>query len=61
VRIEPKLIEHIEMGRLQVWLTPLWPCEGLYPELALDKGDFYVRERGEGAPKCVSCGRGARL
>jgi len=48
VRIEPKLIEHIEMGRLQVWLTPLGPCEGLYPELALEKGGFYVRERGGG-------------
>ena len=61
VRIEPKLIEHIEMGRLQVWLTPLGPCEGLYPELALEKGGFYVRERGEGAPKCVLCGLGAPL
>jgi hypothetical protein len=48
VQIEPKLIEHIEMGRLQVWLTPLGPCEGLYPELALEKGGFYVRERGGG-------------
>lgn len=48
VRIEPKLIEHIETGRLQVWLTPLGPCEGLYPELALEKGGFYVRERGGG-------------
>jgi len=48
VQIEPKLIEHIEMGRLQVWLTPLVPCEGLYPELALEKGGFYVRERGGG-------------
>jgi hypothetical protein len=48
VRIEPKLIEHIEMGRLQVWLTPLGPCEGLYPELALEKGGFCVRERGGG-------------
>lgn len=45
VQIEPKLIEHIEMGRLQVWLTPLGTCEGLYPELALEKGGFYVRER----------------
>jgi hypothetical protein len=48
VQIEPKLIEHIEVERLQVWLTPLGPCEGLYPELALEKGGFYVRERGEG-------------
>jgi len=48
VQIEPKLIEHIEVERLRVWLTPLGPCEGLYPELALEKGGFYVRERGGG-------------
>jgi len=48
VQIEPKLIEHIEVERLQVWLTPLGPCEGLYPELALERGGFYVRERGGG-------------
>lgn len=46
VRIEPKLLEHIEVERLQVWLTPLGPCAGLYPELVLEKGGFYVREAG---------------
>jgi len=46
VPIEPKLIAHIEAERIQVWLTPLGPCEGLYPVLDLEKGGFYVREAG---------------
>lgn len=45
VRIEPKLLPHIEREKLQVFLTPLGPCQGLY--VAPDpKGEgFYVRER----------------
>lgn len=48
VSIEPLLLSHIEVGGLQVWVTPLEPCGGLYVE-ADPKGEgFYVREKGAG-------------
>ena len=45
IRIEPKLLPHIQVEKLQVLLTPLGPCEGLYvvPD---PKGEgFFVKER----------------
>jgi hypothetical protein len=48
IPIDSKLTSHIDLQKLQVWLTPLGPCNGLYPEMAPDQKGFYVRERGEG-------------
>lgn len=48
VRIEPKLLPHIQVEKLQVFLMPLGPCQGLYA-VPDPKGEgFYVRERGGG-------------
>ncbi len=48
ILIEPRLLEHIEMEKLQVWLTPLAPSPGLYVERDPAGKGFYVRERAGG-------------
>lgn len=45
IRIEPKLLPHIQVEKLQVFLTPLGPCAGLYV-MPDPKGEgFFVKER----------------
>ncbi len=46
--IDPRLLEQIDVENLSVWLTPLGPCAGLYPEKDPTGKGFYVRERESG-------------
>jgi len=48
VTLEVKLLPHIDVERLQVWVTPLEPCRGLYIVRDPAACGFYVRERGGG-------------
>ncbi|GIV25531.1 MAG: hypothetical protein KatS3mg026_1223 [Bacteroidia bacterium] len=48
IGLEPVLLPHIDTQRLQVWVTPLEPCAGLYVVRDPAGKGFYVRERGSG-------------
>ncbi|MCX8111693.1 MAG: hypothetical protein N3E49_00625 [Bacteroidia bacterium] len=48
IPVEPLLLPHIVIEELQVWVTPLAPCKGLYALPTPEKGGFFVYERGGG-------------
>lgn len=45
IELEPALLPHIDIQRLQVWVTPLGPCAGLYVVRHPSGRGFQVRER----------------
>lgn len=45
ILIEPKLLPHIRIDEIQVWVTPLAPCRGLYVQKDPTGRGFYVRAR----------------
>ncbi|MCX7651874.1 MAG: hypothetical protein N2200_03290 [Bacteroidia bacterium] len=48
ISIEPLLLPHIVLDEIQVWVTPLSPCKGLYVQPVPEKRGFFVYERGGG-------------